>query len=218
MTDLVDVEAFAGPGGWSEGRRLAGARNRSLGFELDPAACRTATAAGHVRVRADVSRVPLKHLAGLVDGVMLSPPCTTFSNAGHGAGRRLPAFDVQRAAERSRRNARAQARRDHTRRAAVDRARRAKLVRDIAAFKNRRDLPLAEPDPMRDLYVLCLDGEAPAEALSTVARGLLVAELCIDGWTDQQIAAHTRLTLYTATRIRAGLGLSPHFGSGEVST
>lgn len=121
-----------------------------------------------------------------------------------------PAFDAQRAAHRSRRNARTTARRNHTRRAAVDGARRTQLAREITAFKNRRDLPLDEPNPMRDLYTLCLAGTTPAEALPQGPRGLLIAELCIDGWTDQQIARHTRMTEYTTARIRARLELSPN--------
>lgn len=87
MTALIDVEAFAGPGGWSEGRRLAGARNLAVGFEVDAAACRTATAAGHTRVRADVSRVHLAPLAGRVDGMIQSPPCQAWSNAGEQLGK-----------------------------------------------------------------------------------------------------------------------------------
>lgn len=86
MSDLV-LEAFAGPGGWSEGLRQAGFTGRSYGFEWDGAACRTATAAGHARVRADVARVHLDHLAGLVDGAILSPPCQAWSNAGDQLGK-----------------------------------------------------------------------------------------------------------------------------------
>jgi DNA (cytosine-5)-methyltransferase 1 len=79
---LVDVEGFAGPGGWSEGRRLAGAAHRAIGFDIDSAACRTAVAAGHTRVRADVSRVSLAPMAGRVDGVLMSPPCKDWSPTG----------------------------------------------------------------------------------------------------------------------------------------
>lgn len=89
MMELVDIEAFAGPGGWSEGHRMAGATNPAIGIELDAVACRTAVAAGHARVRADVAAFPLGHLAGRVDGLIMSPPCTTFSSAGQGAGREL---------------------------------------------------------------------------------------------------------------------------------
>jgi DNA (cytosine-5)-methyltransferase 1 len=84
---LVDVEAFAGPGGWSEGRQLAEAALPAIGFELDPAACRTAAAAGHARVRADVAQVPLNLMAGRVDGLIMSPPCQAWSNAGEQLGK-----------------------------------------------------------------------------------------------------------------------------------
>lgn len=88
MTDLV-LGGFEGPGGWSTGLRMAGWTGDDLGVEIDPAACATATAAGHRRIQGDVSRFPAELFAGLVDGVTMSPPCTTFSNAGHGAGRKL---------------------------------------------------------------------------------------------------------------------------------
>lgn len=86
MTDLV-IEGFAGPGGWSTGLRIAGFTGTSIGIERDAAACRTAVAAGHLRVRADVATFPLDHLAGLVDGAILSPPCQAWSNAGDQLGK-----------------------------------------------------------------------------------------------------------------------------------
>jgi DNA (cytosine-5)-methyltransferase 1 len=80
------IEGFAGPGGWSEGLRRAGYDGMAVGFEHDLAACRTATAAGHLRVRADVASYPLQHLAGKVDGIIQSPPCQAFSAAGNRLG------------------------------------------------------------------------------------------------------------------------------------
>jgi len=91
-TERLVIEAFAGPGGWSEGLRIAGFTGRAFGVEHDWAACRTAMANGHQRVQADVATFAIEHLAGLVDGVIESPPCTTFSNAGHGAGNKLTAL------------------------------------------------------------------------------------------------------------------------------
>lgn len=85
------IEGFAGPGGWSEGLKLAGFTGRSLGVEWDLTACRTAMAAGHLRVQADVAKFPIHDFVGLVDGVIKSPPCPTFSQAGQGAGRHLTA-------------------------------------------------------------------------------------------------------------------------------
>ena len=81
------LDLFAGAGGWDEGARMAGFQGRILGVELDHAACRTGVAAGHWRVRADVATFPLRHLAGRVAGVVLSPPCPTWSAAGDGAGK-----------------------------------------------------------------------------------------------------------------------------------
>jgi DNA (cytosine-5)-methyltransferase 1 len=80
------VEAFAGPGGWSEGLNLAGFTGTAVGYELDWAACKTATAAGHRRVQADVSAVGLEHLAEHVDGALLSPPCPPWSMSGRRLG------------------------------------------------------------------------------------------------------------------------------------
>ena len=81
--DALDL--FAGPGGWDEGARLAGVR--TVGIEWDADACRTAKAAGHARVRADVSAYPPEAFRGGVRGLIASPPCTAFSMAGKGEGR-----------------------------------------------------------------------------------------------------------------------------------
>lgn len=84
MTRLV-LEGFAGPGGWSQGMAALG-HTTAVGVELDRDACRTAVAAGHARVQADVAAFPLAHLAGRVDGIVLSPPCQGFSKAGNRLG------------------------------------------------------------------------------------------------------------------------------------
>lgn len=59
------------------------------------------------------------------------------------------------------------------------------------------------------LWDACWRGDAPAEALPPGWRDQLVYELWSAGWTDQQIADHTRMTLYTAARIRDRMGLTP---------
>lgn len=82
--DLV-VDLFAGPGGWDEGARLAGYDGEIVGIELDDDACATAEAAGHRRIKADVTTYPRAEFAGL-DGLIGSPPCTKFSKAGRKAG------------------------------------------------------------------------------------------------------------------------------------
>lgn len=53
----------------------------------------------------------------------------------------------------------------------------------------------------------CWEGLEPAEALSTRDREDLVWQLHERGWTDVEIAEHTRMTTYTAARIRERLGL-----------
>lgn len=76
------VDLFAGPGGWDEGLRMLG-RDDVVGIEWDTDACATATAAGHARILADCWSFPPRPCEGLA----ASPPCTTFSMAGGGAGR-----------------------------------------------------------------------------------------------------------------------------------
>lgn len=85
MNSPVDVvELFASCGGVSEGLRILGLGH--VGLEIDPVAASTATAAGHRRVVADVSTTSPQGYAGATGGWM-SPPCTTFSITGAGAGR-----------------------------------------------------------------------------------------------------------------------------------
>lgn len=81
LTPLVE-DTFAGPGGWDEGLRMLGVTSHVVGYEWDRAACQTATAAGHVRVRIDVSTLHPVAPWGRIS----SPPCTKFSAAGSGVG------------------------------------------------------------------------------------------------------------------------------------
>lgn len=81
------LDLFAGPGGWSEGIRALGLRD--VGLEWDAAACATRAAAGHTTIRCDVAQFPTAQLARLVKGLIASPPCTLFSSAGKGTGRRV---------------------------------------------------------------------------------------------------------------------------------
>jgi DNA (cytosine-5)-methyltransferase 1 len=94
----VIVDLFAGPGGWDEGARLAGYTGQLVGLEWDHDACRTAVAAGHQRIRADVSAYPTAPFVGRTDGLIASPPCPTFSSAGNGAGK----FDMDKVHDRIR--------------------------------------------------------------------------------------------------------------------
>lgn len=56
----------------------------------------------------------------------------------------------------------------------------------------------------------CRRGHEPAEALTPSEREHLIYDLWAAGWTDLETAVHTRLTTYTAGRIRARLGLAAH--------
>ena len=86
MSD-IDLDLFAGPGGWDEAARVLGMA--PVGIELDAAACATRAAAGHLTIRADVAAFPVDQLARRVRGLIGSPPCTTFSAAGDHAGNAL---------------------------------------------------------------------------------------------------------------------------------
>lgn len=79
------VDGCAGPGGWSEGLRMLGLAE--VGIEWDEEACATARAAGHQRIMADVAALDPLDFAPCV-GLIFSPPCPTFSNAGKKAGSR----------------------------------------------------------------------------------------------------------------------------------
>jgi DNA (cytosine-5)-methyltransferase 1 len=83
----INLDLFGGPGGWAEA--LAALGLTELGIELDAAACATRRAAGHLTIRANVAAFPVEQLAGRVRGLAGSPPCTTFSAAGLGAGVRV---------------------------------------------------------------------------------------------------------------------------------
>lgn len=78
------VDLFAGPGGWDEGAKQLGLR--PIGLEWDHAACQTAVAAGHPRIRCDVAQYPTAPFVGKVTGLIASPPCQAWSMAGKRAG------------------------------------------------------------------------------------------------------------------------------------
>lgn len=81
--DLI-VDLFAGLRGWSEGLATLGFSD--IGVELNRDACATASAAGHLTIRADVEQYPAAAFAGAW-GIIASPPCQDWSVAGNGAGR-----------------------------------------------------------------------------------------------------------------------------------
>jgi DNA (cytosine-5)-methyltransferase 1 len=78
---------FAGPGGWSEGLRMLGLVE--AGVELDPSACATGRAAGHLRWCADLTSEAVRDAAWpWLWGYIASPPCQTFAQASGGEGLR----------------------------------------------------------------------------------------------------------------------------------
>ena len=90
------LDLFAGPGGWDEGLAMLGRRD-VVGVEWDEAACLTAEAAGHRRVRADVAALDpgafvkdaalmLGDATRTVEGLIASPPCQGWSLAGKQLG------------------------------------------------------------------------------------------------------------------------------------
>lgn len=81
---MTVLDLYAGPGGWDEALRLLDV-HLVEGVELDPDACATATAAGHLRTRGDIRTLdPLDF--DDVTGLIASPPCQKFSAAGKGEG------------------------------------------------------------------------------------------------------------------------------------
>lgn len=90
-------EDFAGAGGLSVGKRLAGITGPTVGIELNAAAADTAEAAGFLRLRMDVRAARDLAWAGL-EGYTAGPPCQSFSMAGRGDGRKLLG-DLTRATE-----------------------------------------------------------------------------------------------------------------------
>lgn len=78
------LELFAGPGGWSEGLRLAGSTGTAVGIDTCPVACGVATAAGHARIRGSAART--YRTTNRVRCVIASPPCQSYSQAGNGDG------------------------------------------------------------------------------------------------------------------------------------
>lgn len=72
-------------------------------------------------------------------------------------------------------------------------------------LQHQPDRPETAPIALTRLLNQCRAGELPAEVLPPDARAQLVAELHRRGWTDTEIATHTRMTTYTTARIRDAL-------------
>jgi DNA-binding NarL/FixJ family response regulator len=70
----------------------------------------------------------------------------------------------------------------------------------------RHDRPFVD----RIAWRLALDGQLPADALQTTDRQTLVLVLHQRGWSDVEIATHTRMSTYTTARIRERIKLAPN--------
>ena len=75
------------------------------------------------------------------------------------------------------------------------------------------------PGPRRSpwrLWRRCWEGREPAESLTPQDREDLIGHLHRAGWSDEDMARHTRLSMYTTARIRDRIGLAPNQQNGEV--
>ncbi|MDR3081928.1 MAG: DNA cytosine methyltransferase [Streptomyces sp.] len=90
------IELFAGPGGWSEGlSTVLGVAVDSVGIDISKDACATARAAGHFRICADITTLDPEHYAlRHVRGLIVSPPCPSFSPAGKHSGQERANIDT----------------------------------------------------------------------------------------------------------------------------
>jgi len=70
--------------------------------------------------------------------------------------------------------------------------------------------PHTAPLTRSHLMAACRRGDLPAEVLPTEDRERLLRQLWRAGWNDTEIAQHTRMTTYTAARIRSRIGLQAH--------
>jgi DNA (cytosine-5)-methyltransferase 1 len=86
LIDLI-VDLFGGPGGWDEAVRYILGLDNVVGVELNDAACATRWAAGHATWQQNVATVTDAQIAALpIEGLIGSPPCPAFSNAGNRGG------------------------------------------------------------------------------------------------------------------------------------
>ncbi|MEU6462216.1 DNA cytosine methyltransferase [Streptomyces sp. NPDC046976] len=90
------VELCAGPGGWSEGiATVLGVTVDSVGVDINKDACATARAAGHRRICIDITTLDPEHIAlRYVRGVIISPPCPSFSPGGKHTGQEQRNIDI----------------------------------------------------------------------------------------------------------------------------
>lgn len=83
-------------------------------------------------------------------------------------------------------------------------------IRVVVGSGPAPERPGTAPRALRKLFDQCRGGVLPAEILPAYARDWLVHELHGMGWSDVEIATHTRMSTYTTGRIRDRLGLEPN--------
>lgn len=84
VTGRRHADLFGGPGGWDVAAQALDL-GEVTGYELDGDTCATRAAAGLRTVQCDVSRLSPAEV-GVIAGLIGSPPCIVFSNAGKRGG------------------------------------------------------------------------------------------------------------------------------------
>jgi DNA (cytosine-5)-methyltransferase 1 len=148
----IVLDGCAGPGGWSWGiKHYLGLHD--LGIEWDDAAVATRKAAKLETEQADVSTFDLRPYLGKVWGLLFSPPCTLFSEAGTRIGRLV--LDVL--ADGIRRMMRGEDCREEVRERVFPVALEAQEKRDAKKpEEKRRDRAALEKAAREDAFIACL--------------------------------------------------------------
>lgn len=148
----IVLDGCAGPGGWSWGiKHYLGLHD--LGIEWDDAAVATRKAAELETEQADVSTFDLRPYLGKVWGLLFSPPCTLFSEAGTRIGRLV--LDVL--ADGIRRVMRGEDCREEIRERVFPVALGAQEKRDAKKPEaKRRDREALEAAAREDAFIACL--------------------------------------------------------------
>jgi DNA (cytosine-5)-methyltransferase 1 len=82
---VLTLNLFAGPGGMDMGAHILDITTPAHGYDLDPDACATATAAGFHRTLASVTDLNPDDYPHVTDA-HITPPCPPFSRSGLGKG------------------------------------------------------------------------------------------------------------------------------------
>ncbi|MFG2276756.1 DNA cytosine methyltransferase [Streptomyces chartreusis] len=212
------VDGFAGPGGWSEGiRRWLGLHD--VGLEWDESACDTRRAAGHLTIRVDVSCFVLDPLVGRVWGLLMSPPCTLFSEGGTRIGRLVIDF----LAEGIRRLMRGEDCRQEIRDRVYPVALEAQSKRNAKRVEAKRWEPgRVEQAAREDAFISCLILE-PARYLHALIAGDTTGGIPLEWVAFEQVPSVLPLWQVYAEELRAwgwsawaGVLCAADYGVGQV--